>query len=107
MTVDIRDLDAHEQPSDELKARWKAYSRAEQRELIGSRDIDDLSSPEKIAEFCLAGTIPAERLNTAFRHIYPANATSFQVDEDAPIYYHPLLPGQCRAFYKYPQTSRG
>ncbi|KAK0707394.1 hypothetical protein B0H67DRAFT_602725 [Lasiosphaeris hirsuta] len=93
MTVDIKDLDAHEQPSDELKAKWKVYSKTEQKDLIDGGDIDDLESLDKVAEFCLAGTIPAERLNTSFKNIYPADSTPLQVEKDAPIYYHPLLPG--------------
>ncbi len=94
MTVDIKELDAHEQPSEELKAKWKAHSKTEQRELVSSGDIDDLESAEKVAEFCLAGTIPIEALNSAFKHICPASSTPPTVDKDAPIYYHPLLPGE-------------
>lgn len=107
MTVDIKELDAHEQPSDELKAKWKNYSRTEQQDLADNGDIDDLDSQEKIAEFCLAGTIPAERLNASFRHVYPAEATPFQVDKDAPIYYHPLLPGESQTHYIHAHTSDG
>ena len=94
MTVEITELDAHEQPSEELKAQWKSYSKTEQKDLIDSGEIDDLECAEKTAEFCLAGTIPAERLNTSFKHITPPGSTPVQVDKDAPIYYHPLLPGQ-------------
>jgi hypothetical protein len=93
MMIDIKELDAHEQPSDELKAKWKAYSKTEQRELIESGDIDDLESPEKVAEFCLAGVIPAQQLNASFEHLYPTDSTPPRVEKDAPIYYHPLLPG--------------
>lgn len=92
--VDIRDLDAHEQPSDELRAKWKAFSRAEPRDLLSGRDIDDLQHPERAAEFRSAGSIPAETLNRAFRHICPADGPAVQVTKDAPIYFHPLLPGK-------------
>jgi len=94
MTVDIKDLDAHEQPSDELKARWKAFSKTEQQQLVSSGDIDDLESPETAAEFCVAGTIPAEQINASIRHLYPTDATTPQVEKDATIYFHPLLPGE-------------
>jgi hypothetical protein len=95
MLVDIKDLDAHEQPSDELRGKWKSYSKAEQKDLIESGDIDDLDSAAKANEFCLAGTISAERLNTSFKHITPGS-TPVVVEKDAPIYYHPLLPGSLR-----------
>jgi hypothetical protein len=94
MIADIKELDAHEQPSEELKAKWKAYSKTEQKELIESEEIDDLECAEKTGEFCLAGSIPAERLHTSFKHITPPGSTPFQVEKDAPIYYHPLLPGE-------------
>ncbi|KAK4135025.1 hypothetical protein BT67DRAFT_462002 [Trichocladium antarcticum] len=93
MTADIKDLDAHEQPSDELRARWKTYARAEPKDLLDNPDIDDLQNPERAAEFCLASTIPAETLSRAFQHICPDNTPEFQAPKDAPIYYHPLLPG--------------
>ncbi|KAK0616566.1 oxidoreductase [Immersiella caudata] len=93
MTVEIKELDAHEQPSEELKAKWKSYSKTDQQELIDSGEINDLESPEKRAEFVLAGTIPAERLNTSFKAITPPGSTPVQVDKDVPIYFHPLLPG--------------
>jgi hypothetical protein len=96
MTADITELDAHEQPSDELRAKWKTYSKTEQNELIDSGDIDGLDSPEKAAEFRIAGAIPVERLRGSFAHILPSDSTEFQVEKDAPIYYHPLLPGKSK-----------
>lgn len=96
MTVDIKDLDAHEQPSDELRAKWKAFSRADQKELLNSSGIDDLQSAESATEFRLAGTIPAETLNRSFRHICTDLGPEVQASKDAPIYYHPLLPGRPR-----------
>jgi len=96
MLVDIKDLDAHEQPSDELRGKWKSYSKTEQKDLIESGDIDDLDSAAEAKEFCLAGTISAERLNTSFKHITPPGSTPVVVEKDAPIYYHPLLPGSLR-----------
>ena len=91
--LDINHLDAHEQPSDELRAKWKAFSKAEPKDLLNSRVIDDLQDSEIAAEFCLAGTIPVETLNRSFREICPSDAPEFQSTKDAPIYYHPLLPG--------------
>ncbi|KAK3361727.1 hypothetical protein B0T24DRAFT_599427 [Lasiosphaeria ovina] len=93
-TADIKELDAHEQPSDALRAEWKSFAKADQKELINSGDIDDLGSPEKAAKFCLAGTIPAQRLNSAFSHVCSSDSPALQADKDAPIYFHPILPGK-------------
>ncbi|KAH8896025.1 hypothetical protein GQ53DRAFT_681650 [Thozetella sp. PMI_491] len=93
MVVDIAELDAHEQPSDELKGKWKVYSRADQKDLLQGPDIDDLSSPEKAAEFRLAGSIPADRINQSFRNLLAGTGSEVRVEKDAPIYFHPLLPG--------------
>jgi hypothetical protein len=92
MTVDITSLDAHEQPSDELRAKWKAYSKTEVADL-SRHDIDDLRIPEKAAEFVLAGKIPTDQLRTSFTHLSQDITSSVEL-ADAPIYYHPLLPGQ-------------
>jgi meiotically up-regulated gene 157 (Mug157) protein len=92
MTTDITSLDAHEQPSDELRAKWKAYSKTEAVDL-SKLDIDDLRIPEKAAEFVVAGKIPAEQLRASVNHLSPDISSTLAL-EDAPIYYHPLLPGQ-------------
>jgi hypothetical protein len=93
MTIDLTTLDAHEQPSDELKGIWKAYSRTEHSEFIEHPDIDDLEIPEKASEFEIAGKIPAERLRAAFQQLEGDSWESNQEVLDAPIYFHPLLPG--------------
>lgn len=91
MTADIASLDAHEQPSDELRAKWKAYSRLEAADL-SKHDIDDLQVPEKAAEFVVAGSIATEQLRASFSHLSPDVASKLPLN-DIPIYYHPLLPG--------------
>ncbi len=86
-------LDAHEQPSAELKGAWKTLSRADPGVLIHGREIDDLSSPERAAEFCLAGSIPSKILREAFHDFTCDDLPGLQAVDDAPIYHHPLLPG--------------
>lgn len=93
MTVDLTTLDAHEQPSDHLRATWKSYSKAENSHLLKGADIDDLTIPEKRVEFERAGTIPAEKLRTAFSHLTKDDSPVPQPDHDAIIYRHPLIPG--------------
>lgn len=94
MTADINDLDAHEQPSAELKGMWKTVSKTEQDDLIQSGEIDDLSSPQTLAELRVSGTISANTLNTTFKS-FLSDRQLPEIDEDATIYYHPLLPGRC------------
>ncbi|CAN8097852.1 unnamed protein product [Discula destructiva] len=97
MTVDISTLDAHEQPSDHMRAIWKGYAKADNSNLIKSGDIDDLSSPDKLAEFQIAGTIPVEKLKTAFSYLAGDDSDEPPIspapERDALIYHHPLLPG--------------
>ena len=42
MTVDLRTLDAHEQPTGELKSTWKTYSKTDHADFLNHPDIDDL-----------------------------------------------------------------
>ncbi|KAK6846177.1 hypothetical protein PG987_001365 [Apiospora arundinis] len=93
MTVNLTTLDAHEQPNPELKGTWKTYSRTEHADFINHPDIDDLSVPEKAAEFQSAGSIPSETLLTAFRSLEGDDWQPTSDITDAPIYFHPLLPG--------------
>lgn len=93
MTVDLTTLDAHEQPSDLMRATWKSYAKADKADVLSGGDIDDLLMPEKAAEFQKAGVIPAEKLRTAFSSLVGECSTVPQVEEDATILYHPILPG--------------
>lgn len=95
MTVDsLTALDAHEQPSEQLKSKWKSYSKTEKPELLSSGDIDDFQVPEKAAQFCTAGTIPAEQIRNAFSQLDEHVSSTVQVEEDATVYHHHLLPGK-------------
>ncbi|GAP89419.2 putative alkylated DNA repair protein [Rosellinia necatrix] len=93
MTIDLTTLDAHEQPSDELRALWKKYYRTDHAEFPNHPDIDelDVSSP---GDFQIAGHISTERLKESFQHLEIGiqNASDL-ITNDVPIYFHPLLPG--------------
>ncbi|KAK9781462.1 putative Alkylated DNA repair protein AlkB [Seiridium cardinale] len=93
MTVDLQELDAHEQPSDQLRATWKYYYRTDHGQFANHPDIDDIHVPERAIEFQQSGVIPSEKLISAFRQLEPAGCDSSPVVQDAPIYFHPLLPG--------------
>lgn len=93
MTVDISELDAHEQPSEYLRALWKTCSKADQESLLDENDIDDLRSPAKASEFRIARTIPVDTLNKSFAILDGQDKPPVRAAEDANVYYHPLLPG--------------
>ncbi|KAH7367369.1 oxidoreductase [Plectosphaerella cucumerina] len=92
MTADISELDAHEQPSDELRASWKAYAKTDHKLMQDHPDIDDPRSDAQRDQFVTTGTIPAARLAEALGHVHhePLDPSTIL---DVPILYHPLLPG--------------
>lgn len=92
MAADITQYDAHEQPSDELRATWKSYSKTEHKALLNHPDIDDPRSEAQKDEYRVAGIITAKQMTDAFSHIHkePLDTSSIQ---DTPILYHPLMPG--------------
>lgn len=90
--VDITELDAHEQPSAQLKAIWKSISRTDQKELLNGDTLDDIQSPKKLSDFVLAGQVSAAQLEAAFRHVLPDSSEDAPL-RDVPIYVHHLIPG--------------
>lgn len=94
MTVDLTTLDAHEQPSDLMRATWKSYAKADKADLLSGGDIDDLLVPEKAAQFQEAGVISAEKLQSAFNSLLGEDSAVPQAKENATILYHPILPGK-------------
>ncbi|KAI5918140.1 hypothetical protein F4810DRAFT_603087 [Camillea tinctor] len=97
MTLDLTTLDAHEQPSDELRGLWKKYYRTDHTEFVNHPEIDEVRTEEEGGQFKLAGTIPSEKLRSAFQKLQgedgPASKDIAYDLKDAPIYFHPLLPG--------------
>ncbi|KAI8631236.1 hypothetical protein F5Y19DRAFT_25026 [Xylariaceae sp. FL1651] len=94
MTIDLTTLDAHEQPSDELRALWKRYSRTDHAEFVNHPDIDELDVSNSTGGFQATGYIPNEKLKDSFRHLQGDGTWDAGEDvKDAPIYFHPLLPG--------------
>lgn len=92
MTIDLTTIDAHEQPSDELRAQWKKYSRTDHAEFVNHPDIDELDI-DKQGDFQLAGNIPSGKLKDAFQSLHGNIHNAPELAKDAPIYFHPLLPG--------------
>jgi hypothetical protein len=87
----LDELDAHEQPSERMRAEWKSFARLEQPALQQDVRIDDPRLPLEQNGFEQAGILPASRLKQAFSQLgpeYPDLATT-----DTPIIHHPLLPG--------------
>lgn len=94
MTLDLTTLDAHQQPDPELKATWKRYSRTDHGEFINHPDIDELDVTDINSPFKLAGHIPSETLKSSFEKLEGREWDVKEALQDAPIYFHPLLPGK-------------
>ncbi|TFB03060.1 Alpha-ketoglutarate-dependent dioxygenase abh1 [Trichoderma ghanense] len=87
------DLDAHEQPSDQMKAEWKHFARLDQTTLLRDTPLDDPRLPLEETEFRLSGHIPRAQIAEAFSHLGAEYVDEGKEDGDAPILHHPLLPG--------------
>lgn len=98
MTLDLTTLDAHEQPSDHLRKIWKGYSRTDGAATLNGGNVDDLSVSEKLAEFQQAGSIPAEKIRTALSRLDEHDPSIPEVQQDAIVYHHPLIPGVFSCF---------
>lgn len=98
MTIDLTTLDAHEQPSDELRGKWKGYSRTDHTKFINHPDIDEAYDSKDNGSFKLAGHIPSDKLFESFKHLEGPNWQPDQEIQDVPIYFHPLLPGMSNPF---------
>lgn len=93
MAPSALDLDAHEQPSEQMKAEWKHFSRLDQTILLQETPLDDPRLPLEQSGFSLSGHIPRSQVSQAFAHLGPEFAAEGAGGDDAPILYHPLLPG--------------
>lgn len=91
MGFNLTELDAHEQPSDEMRAEWKMFSRQDHTSLLNDSRVDDPRASLEISGFHTAGNVPQAQLATAFAKLGPEYASFAQ--RDAPIIFHPLLPG--------------
>ncbi|PNY28978.1 Alpha-ketoglutarate-dependent dioxygenase abh1, partial [Tolypocladium capitatum] len=91
MAVNLAELDAHEQPSDEMRAEWKHFSRLEPEVLLRDDRVDDPRLPPEESGLHTAGIITREQIAEAFSHLDPEYESHAQ--SDAPILIHPILPG--------------
>jgi hypothetical protein len=91
MTVNLTELDAHEQPSDRMRAQWKEFSRKEPSEIIDNAQIDDPRAPLEQSGFVLFSSLPKEQVASSFAQLGPEYVK--YAERDAPVIHHPLLPG--------------
>jgi hypothetical protein len=97
MTINLSDIDAHEQPSASLKNEFKKISQLKEADipkdlrLLDSRDASP-SAGFTSSEFTRCGTISKEQIQEAQSHL---GATHLQdAISDVPIFHHQLLPGK-------------
>ncbi|KAH7161579.1 hypothetical protein EDB81DRAFT_349245 [Dactylonectria macrodidyma] len=91
MTTNLTELDAHEQPSEHMRAEWKRLSRQEAEAFIDNPSVDDPRAPLHESGFLTAGSLPQAQLAIGFAKLAPECAAF--AESDVPIIYHPLLPG--------------
>ncbi|KAF5002944.1 hypothetical protein FGRMN_3 [Fusarium graminum] len=87
----LTEIDAHEQPSDEMRAEWKGYMRQDHKSLLKDPRIDDPRAPLQESGFRQISSISKEQVAKSFAHLDPS--LTCQVENDIPIIHHPLLPG--------------
>lgn len=90
MVVSLQDLDAHEAPSEALRAEFKTFQRAEPKDLYLDPRLDDTSRPLSETGFLQKGSIPTSQIKDATTHLGIEEEGEVT---DVPILYHPLLPG--------------
>lgn len=88
----LAEIDAHEQPSDEMRAEWKGYMRQDHKSLLNDPRIDDPRAPLQESGFRQISSVSKEQVAKGFARLDP-NLTS-QAENDIPIIHHPLLPGR-------------
>ncbi|KAG5923155.1 hypothetical protein E4U42_005045 [Claviceps africana] len=92
MAVSLPDMDAHQQPSDEMRSEWKAFARLDPSTLSPQDPrIDDPRGPLSEKGFRQAGLIVGSRAARAFAELDPGLAGL--AGGDVPVLHHPLLPG--------------
>ncbi|KJK81718.1 hypothetical protein H634G_02980 [Metarhizium anisopliae BRIP 53293] len=91
MTVSLAELDAHEQPSDEMRAEWKHFYRLDPSVMVQDPRIDDPRLPLSENGFQASGKIDKTQVADAFAALGD-HLRSF-AQEDIPVISHSLLPG--------------
>jgi hypothetical protein len=98
MTVDLAELDAHEQPADDLRAKWKYYTKADK---VGEhRNGVIIENPEEHEDLRQVGEVGAAQLEEAYKHLDIAPS---QLSDDLvprPMLEHPLIPGRWRLWHR-------
>ncbi|KAH0601831.1 hypothetical protein MHUMG1_00710 [Metarhizium humberi] len=91
MTVSLAELDAHEQPSDEMRAEWKHFYRLDPSVVVQDPRIDDPRLPLSENGFQAAGKIDKTQVADAFAAL--GDHLRSLAQEDIPVISHSLLPG--------------
>ncbi|OAQ97005.1 hypothetical protein LLEC1_05986 [Akanthomyces lecanii] len=87
----ITEYDAHEQPTEEMRAKWKAWARMEAKDVKDHPRIDDPRKPTEESGFIRTSSITKEQRREAFSQFGAEYAD--EAKEDVTVLHHPLLPG--------------
>ncbi|PHH89162.1 hypothetical protein CDD83_6574 [Cordyceps sp. RAO-2017] len=86
----LSELDAHEQPSEAMRAEWKLFSRMEPQAVLQDGRVDDPRLGPRDGGFRAAGAIPEAQVARALAQLGPECTAG---RGDAAVLSHPLLPG--------------
>lgn len=96
-TTNLTELDAHEQPSDEMRAEWKSFMRQDQKSLLDDPRIDDPRAPLEKSGFRTVTTLSRAQIASSFAHLNPDLAS--EAEGDVSVIHHPLIPGSLRVHF--------
>ncbi|KAJ4266553.1 hypothetical protein NW762_004542 [Fusarium torreyae] len=89
--TNLTEIDAHEQPSDQMRAEWKGYMRQDHKSLLNDPRIDDPRAPLEESGFRLVTNLSKEQVAESLAHLGPDFAS--EAENEVPIIHHPLIPG--------------
>lgn len=90
----ITEIDAHEQPADDLRAKWKSWAKMDAKEVRNHARIDDPLKPPAESGFIQVGSITKEQRREAFSQF--GDQYTDEAKEDVAVLHHPLLPGKSK-----------
>ncbi|KAJ6780180.1 hypothetical protein PWT90_04408 [Aphanocladium album] len=87
----ITEIDAHEQPTEQMRAQWKSWAKMDAKEANDHERIDDPRKSPAKSGFIQTSSITKEQKREAFSQFGDEYAD--EAKEDTPVLHHPLLPG--------------
>ncbi|KAF4976904.1 hypothetical protein FZEAL_6480 [Fusarium zealandicum] len=91
MATNLTEIDAHEQPSDQMRAEWKTFMRQDTKDLLNDPRIDDPRASLEESGFRTVSTLPRAQVASSLAHL--GSDLASQAEGDVSVIHHPLIPG--------------